>query len=206
MNSRKLVFALAALFLRAAPASAETTLCTSITTLPYTISSSGIYCLTGDLTTSMSSGAAITIAANSVTLDLNGHKLGGSAAGLGTTAVGIYAVDRQNLVIMNGTVRGFYYGIQLVDFTGTYSASIANLVQDITAEAKRYSAIRVECRGCTLRRNHVLNGGGTTANGVNSSGAGLSVFGDGNAVLKNDVSNIVGTGSGPGYGLIENAS
>jgi hypothetical protein len=35
----------------AVPAFAETVNCTSITTLPYTISVQGVYCLTGDLVT-----------------------------------------------------------------------------------------------------------------------------------------------------------
>src|ERR1039458_3298480 len=46
---------------------------TPISSVPYTISAPGSYYLTGNL--AVSSGTAITIAANQVTLDLNGFTL-----------------------------------------------------------------------------------------------------------------------------------
>ena len=60
---------------------AETTECTVINTLPYVINIQGIYCLKGDLATNMTSGNAVTVNTNNVVIDLNGHKLGGQAAG-----------------------------------------------------------------------------------------------------------------------------
>src|SRR5712691_1804649 len=94
---------LLALVLGAAPARAETVACTPITALPAVITGQGIYCFTGHLSTAMTSGNAIDIQTNNVVLDLNGFKLGGLAAGLGTFAVGIHAIDRQNITIKNGT-------------------------------------------------------------------------------------------------------
>ena len=110
------VFALIALTL-IAPAQAETVNCTAITSLPYTISTQGVYCLTDHLSTAITTGNAITINTNNVVLDLNGFKLGGLSAGLGTQAHGIYAYQRQNITIKNGTVRGFFIGIYLDDFS-----------------------------------------------------------------------------------------
>src|SRR5262245_9719378 len=101
------------LALGARSAWAETIQCTAIASLPYTISVQGVYCLAGDLSTGMTSGSAIVIATNNVVLDLNGHRIGGLAAGPGTQATGIYANDRQNITIRNGTIRGFYNGIYL---------------------------------------------------------------------------------------------
>ena len=49
------------LTLGAAPAGAETTICTVISSLPYTISAQGSYCLDRNLSTAMTTGAAITI-------------------------------------------------------------------------------------------------------------------------------------------------
>src|SRR2546425_8579548 len=89
------------LALTAAPAQAETVNCTAITALPAVITVQGIYCFTGDLSTAMSSGFAIDIQTNNVVLDLNGFKLGGLAAGTGTQALGIFALNRQNLTIKN---------------------------------------------------------------------------------------------------------
>ena len=96
-------------------AGAETTNCTAITSLPYTITTQGIYCLTSDLSTGMTTGNAIEIDTNNVVIDLNGHKLGGLAAGPSTRAIGIIAFNRKNITIRNSTVRGCSSGIVLTD-------------------------------------------------------------------------------------------
>jgi len=82
-----------------------------ITSLPATISTQGTWCLNKDVSTAVTSGAAITIAANNVTLDCNDFKLGGLAAGLTTQAVGVYALDRFNISVRHCNIRGFYFGI-----------------------------------------------------------------------------------------------
>ena len=91
------VLSLAFIFLSAAQA--ETTECTVITSLPYAINTQGIYCLKGNLESNMTSGNAITINTNNVVLDLNGYKIGGLAAGAGTNANGIFAGQRQNILL-----------------------------------------------------------------------------------------------------------
>src|SRR5262245_29056235 len=96
---------LLALACASVPALAETTNCTAITSVPYVITVQGVYCFTDNIATTMSSGNAIEIQANNVTIDLNGFKLGGLAAGLGTSARGIYANQRQNITVRNGIVR-----------------------------------------------------------------------------------------------------
>src|SRR5438552_5267849 len=75
----------------------ETTFCNAyITTLPYTISAQGHYCLDRNLSTAMTSGAAITIAVDFVVLDLNNFKIGGGSAGAGTLTKGVYANNHSN--------------------------------------------------------------------------------------------------------------
>src|SRR5437773_11688813 len=76
---------------------AETVNCTPITAVPTTITAPGVYCFTQDITTGISSGYAVQILANNVVLDLNGHRLQGQAAGLGTLATGIAGIDRRNV-------------------------------------------------------------------------------------------------------------
>jgi len=115
------------------PVQAETIDCTAITSLPYTITTQGIYCFAGNLSTSMAMGNAINIQANNVTLDLNGYKLGGLAAGDGTQAYGIYAYQRKNITIKNGIVRGFYIGISLED-TSLLTTSSGHVVAGILAD------------------------------------------------------------------------
>src|SRR5215475_1141125 len=71
--------------------------CRRITAVPATISRPGSYCLVRDLATTLSSGAAITIAADDVLLDLQGFALDGSAAGAGSEAHGIRADGQRDV-------------------------------------------------------------------------------------------------------------
>src|SRR5262249_8965473 len=140
---------------------AETVICTAITSLPYTISASGVYCLTGDLSTNLISGNAIEIDANNVILDLNGHKIGNLSAGPNTVAYGILADQRQNITIRNGTVRGFFHGIRLSD-TFPYAVSQGHVVEDVRADQNTQMGILVSGRGGLIRRNQVVATGGST--------------------------------------------
>jgi hypothetical protein len=164
-------------------AQAETTNCTVITSLPITITTQGIYCLTSDLSTSMASGMAITIANNNVMIDLNGHKLGGLAAGSGTQVYGIYADQRKNITIRNGTVRGFYYGIWLHDLS-PFTTSQGHLIEDIRADMNTFFGINVAGKGNIIRNNQVVSTGGST----NTYDAyGIVAVGPGSRVLNNDI-------------------
>jgi len=72
-----------------------------ISSLPYTITDSGSYYLTGDLTTTDS---GILVNADNVTIDLMGYSLIGPGSGANTA---IYMDGRSNVEIRNGTVRDF---------------------------------------------------------------------------------------------------
>jgi copper-binding protein NosD len=91
---------------------------TPISSLPYTISAQGSYFLTGNLTASGST-AGITISADNVTLDLNGFALVGGGSG---SVAGINVPFAQkNILIRNGTVRGWTNG-------GVNAANVTNSV------------------------------------------------------------------------------
>jgi hypothetical protein len=156
------LWALASLAALATPARAdETTFCNAyITSLPYTISAQGHYCFDRNLSTAITSGAAITINTDFVVLDLNNFKLGGGAAGLGTTAYGVYAANRRNITIRNGNIRGFYWGIFLGPLNGTAGGNytIENNVLDGN------TAIGIVAYGdlMTIRDNVISNTGGAT--------------------------------------------
>jgi len=164
-------------------AQAETTNCTAITSLPYTISSQGTYCLNGNLSTNMTSDNAITINTGNVVLDLNGYTIGGSQAGTGTQAIGIYAFYRKNITIRNGTVRGFFRGIWLED-SSPYTTSQGHIIEDIRADRNTQNGIMVEGLGNIIRNNLVLSTGG---NSSYPSFNGIYVLGPGNRVINNDV-------------------
>ena len=166
---------------------AETIDCTAITSLPYVIATQGVYCLTGNLSTSMTgSFGAIEIQANNVTLDLNGYKLGGLAAGDGTDQGGIYAYQRKNITIKNGIVRGFFRGIWLRD-DPPFTTSSGHVVTGILADQNTNQAISVYGIGNTVSHNTVVDTGGTTFFG--GQGWGIWVRGDSARVANNVVSN-----------------
>jgi len=192
---------LTSLLLAAPAAWAETIDCTPITTLPTIITVQGIYCFTGNLATSMAIGTAIDIQTNNVVIDLNGWKLGGLAAGAGTQTTGIYAFQRKNITIRNGTIRGsirgFFYGIRLDD-TPPYTSSQGHLIEDIRADKNTYMGFWVEGRGNSVRRNQVVDTGGST---VTNYAYGIQLTGPGARVLNNDISGTAATSSAGAYGL-----
>jgi hypothetical protein len=98
-------------------------LCSPIDSLPYTITRQGSYCLVRNLSTPQATGNAITIASDFVTLDLKGFKVGGGAAGPGTEANGVYALNRRNITIRRGNIRGFRRAVFLEDSSGTLRIS-----------------------------------------------------------------------------------
>ncbi|HET7745919.1 MAG TPA: hypothetical protein VFM29_01380 [Vicinamibacteria bacterium] len=180
----------ALLFAASGSARAEIVNCTPVTSLPATISSPGIYCLTGNLSTSSASGIAISITANSVTLDLNGWKLGGLGGGTATLMTGIYSTN-VNITVRNGSVRGFRTGILL-------SGSGA-LVEDVLADGNTETGIRVGASGIA-RRNQVINTGGGTLD-ANEDAFGIVCSGQGCLVENNVVSELVAMGNGNEWGI-----
>jgi hypothetical protein len=170
---------------------AETINCTPITSVPATITAQGIYCLTGNVATSQSSGNAITINAPNVTIDLNGWKVGGQGAGAGTTAIGIYS-NANNVTVKNGIVRGFEIGISL-------NGSGA-VVQDLLTDQNTKTGIQVTGTGALVEHNQVVNtGGSTTSSTVYVYG--IEVLGSSSTVSDNTVSGVTATGSANALGI-----
>jgi hypothetical protein len=128
-----------------------------ITSVPTTISKQGTWCLSKDLATAVTSGSAIEIATNNVTIDCNNFKLGGLAAGEGSRTFGIYANARQNATVRNCTIRGFYAGIL---FEG--NAGGGHLVENNRLDNNLQTGIHVVGDGSTVRDNFVYATGGAT--------------------------------------------
>jgi parallel beta-helix repeat protein len=126
-----------------------------IDSLPATISTQGAWCLKKDLATNIITGNAIEIAANNVTIDCNGFKLGGLAAGNASFAKGIFSFNRQNITIRNCNIRGFHDGIYLLGGAG-------QLVEDNRFDNNLYTGIYVTGANSRTRRNAVYDTGGST--------------------------------------------
>ena len=132
--------------------------CTAfIDTLPATISTQGTWCLRHDVTTPITSGNAVTINANNVTIDCNDFKIGGLQAGVGTSAIGIYANNRLNATVRHCGIRGFQFGLALIGNTG------GHLVEDNRFDSNTYTGLDVEGDGSLIQRNRVIATGGSTS-------------------------------------------
>jgi hypothetical protein len=168
----------------------ETLLCrTYITAVPYTITRPGHYCLAGNLSTAMTTGAAISIRSDSVWLDLNNFILDGSAAGVATEADGIDSFNQRDLVVRNGVVRGFSFGVDLetLDRGRNYT------VENIRAERNTVAGIFLTQYGGPggghiIRDNIVMDTGGSTTPGAGAA-FGI-VLGGGGRVSNNEIVNV----------------
>lgn len=99
--------------------------CTPIVSVPVTLTTPGTYCMVSDL--SIASGAAITVQANFVTIDFRGYTLSGPGVVENTDAVS--STFRRNLIVRNGAIRGFSYGV--IALTGTNIAVENMTISDV---------------------------------------------------------------------------
>ena len=152
------------LLLAASSASAEVVDCTPIETVPVVITVQGIYCLKHDLVTSITSGTAILVNTNNVTIEMNGFKLGGLGGGTSTTAYGIASYSRQNVTVRNGTVRGFYNNVYLL-------GGLGHIVEDLRLDNARGNGLFLAGTNLIARNNFITN----TGDGAGSSAAGIYV-------------------------------
>ena len=221
---------LASVCLWAAPAKAGMSYdnCTNfVASLPATINTQGTWCLNKDLATGITSGAAITIATNNVTLDCNDFKLGGLAAGMATRTVGVMSSSRTNITVRNCAIRGFYKGIQLND-----GSSAAHLVENNRLDGNTWIGIDLGGEGSVIRGNRITSTGGGTgivnaikalgiytygdveilgnlisgvvpALGSNGQAVGINPgFNNVGSVIDNNIKNVIADGSAYSYGIL----
>jgi len=176
-----------------------------ITSVPYTISAPGVYCVTQKITSALTSGAAITITANNVLLDLNDFAIGNIGAGPSTTAIGIEAIDRQNIHIRNGTLRGFWVAIGLLNGTAIGLAtanSSGHTVEGILADTSYFAGIAATGPFVSIKNNKVINTQGSNVanptfpanSAINAAfgilaGPGIGIHVTGNEVYDTDCTN-----------------
>lgn len=213
-------FASAALFAALFPvgvARAETMqTCTGfIDAVPAVITTQGVWCLRRDLSSNQTSGRVIDIRANNVTIDCNGFKLGGLAAGAYRYATGIGSENASGATVRNCTVRGYQTGIGI---TGAGTVIEDNLVDQSGAWG-----VYAWGDGVLVRRNRIFATGGTVnfARGIVATGdvvdnivSGVSATGKADAdatgifinnvqasVLRNRVSGIVSPDPAKSFGI-----
>jgi parallel beta-helix repeat protein len=172
-----------------------------IETLPAYISTQGNWCLRKNLSTSITSGAAIVVQASNVTIDCNDFKIGGLAGGSGTMAIGIRSASRYNTTVRNCSVRGFWLGI-------VTEAGGGHLIEDNRFDGNTEVGISVYSPGSTVRNNLVLDTGG----GTSSSNGAQGIVGSGGVdVINNTVAGVVSNDLQPnndarGIVVVDNAT
>ena len=170
-----------------------------IDTLPATISTQGVWCLRHDLGTAITSGNAILIDTNNVTIDCNDFKVSGLAAGTGTQTHGIHAVGRLNATVRHCNIRGFLAGVSL------YAIGVngGHAIEDNRFEGNTNTGVYVEGNGSVLRRNQVNDTGGSSI----YTGLTYGIYTLGAIdVLDNTVSGVLPTGGDGAIGIYTNSN
>lgn len=170
-----------------------------IAELPYTISQSGSYVVTSDLTPSSTDTNGITIYVDNVVLDFNGHTLIGPGKSAGTTGSGIYVSGSyKNIVVRNGTIRDWrsnaidtsnatnsqFSDLQLYNngSNGIYAGSNCTVKNTICSDNGSYG-ISIGS-GCVVSGNVCKN---NTGMGIS---AGIGVVVSGNSCILNSFNGI----------------
>jgi hypothetical protein len=182
---------------------------TPISSAPFNISQPGSHFLTTNVT--VSSGNAITIATNGVTLDLNGFTISSTEAS--PTGAGILLNNGlKNITILNGHIRGSVTN----DGSGVYSGKgfgcgiIGNfpvnvVVSRVSVSGCLYCGIYLGIgdstvvESCTVR---TVGNDGIVASTIKTSSA---VDCGGNAIYGDQVSDCRGQSTGSGNGVVANA-
>ena len=182
--------ALAAVLLAPGFAAAQSPGCTfEFTSLPYTINSSGTYCLKNTMFTNLASGAAITVGGGyQVTVDLRGFALINAAAGPSSTAVGVQGSNKSNVTVRNGRIQSFRSGVTL-DGPSSYS----NVVENVQVDSPHYVGIVLSGNGHQIRGCSVTHYGSAAT----PSAVGILLSGDGHLIDGNVIStSLSATGRG----------
>lgn len=123
----------------------------TITSIPTTIATQGVWCLKADIATSITSGNAINVTANNVTIACNGFKIGGLGGGVGSTAIGIEST-KLNTRVVGCHLRGFATAVGLGGDGG--------LVQDSIIESSVNTGLHLSGTGHVVRNNRFIDIGG----------------------------------------------
>ncbi len=161
--------------------------CTVITAVPTTLTAAGVYCLNEDLDLAGNHGTAVTIATDSVTLDLDGHALRSRAAA-NIATIGVSAVGVKYFTIENGTLAGFAQAVY-VRSNGDTPAK-GGVLAGLKVQRSFWNGLSIDCDGCVVRDN-VVTDTVVPATLTGYDAAAIDVEGSGALVTGNRVYNTV---------------
>lgn len=166
---------------------------------PWVIDQPGIYRLKADI---HAQGDAIHVKADGVTLDLAGHTISGPGC-KDSHAIGIQALGRRRIKIVNGTIRGFMYAVQMLrDPDPKRSAAQVQdiIIERIVALDNTFRAFRVDGSGVTIRENIIRRTGGTLVY-PDAFAMGIEVIGPNALIENNRIFETVPVGIGEGVAI-----
>jgi hypothetical protein len=170
--------------------------CTPINALPASLTASGNYCLTQSLSSAVSSGAAISVSAADVHIDLGGFVLDGTAAGTASTASGvIYSSTQRGLRIRNGTIRGFLAATNAGVLASNPNAIV---LEDLRIESSRGHGLIVVGDHSIVRRVVI---DGVTPFGTQTTAMGITGFGNRQRYNDVDIMGVAEPAGGVGAGI-----
>jgi len=162
--------------------------CVGYIDAPNFIPKPGTWCLRQNLVTSITSGAAIEINADHVTIDCNGFVLDNSPGGPRTGATGVASYGYSGITVRNCAIQGFANGISVI---GGTSANGGHVIENNRVRQSRVNGISVEGYGSVIRDNIVANTGGGP--GVSAA---LGIFASGRVdVVDNVIDGVFGDNS-----------
>jgi hypothetical protein len=188
-------FAFAALSTFAASVAAAQS-CTPISSIPANLTIPGRYCLTQSFNSSLASGAALSVNAANVQIDLQGFTLDNSAAGSTSTAAGVFHNSQlAGFELTNGTIRGFNMALNAAVFASNPNAIT---LQDLRIESSRAIGAVVVGDHSIVRRVTVNR---VVPQGAQTGAAGI--VGNGNRIrfIDNDISDVAESTAGIGSGI-----
>ncbi len=172
--------------------------CVELSQIPAHITKAGCYALKTDISVSDPHTDTITIEADDVEIDLNGHKVINSG-GAGTSSSGIYANSVRNLSIKNGQISGYLYAIRIDGGSNGRSSENIN-VSGITASNNYFRGLSIEAINATVEKNRVDNTGGTVVF-PDAFAIAIELKGDSCIVKNNFVNDVDAAGVGEGIGI-----
>ena len=179
---------------------------TVISSLPYTIASSGLYVLNGNLNGTQTSGNLITINASNVTLDFQNHYIAGAVGNTSQTTTGVYASEQSNLIIKNGTIAYCATGIDLEGNGSATTNSVDHQVDNMRATYCYSTGIYINNGPASRITNCQVSQTGYTgasqAIGIYAQGGGITI--QGNAVSTVTASAGYGIAAGNGVFVRQN--
>ncbi|WP_176693207.1 right-handed parallel beta-helix repeat-containing protein [Arenimonas terrae] len=171
------------LFVPTLPSAAQaqsTPSCSVIESLPATISTGGNYCLAANAEVNITTGAAVTINSNDVTLDCRDFTITNLATSNAGTSSAIRAVNRNNVQIRNCRLMGgFTDGIYMHMLLGGSTTSFYNRVEDNYIAGPFRYGILAYGSAIEVRGNTIYDVGGQAASpamGIRVGGSSVSSF------------------------------